>query len=61
MDPQSHPRKSQLRTILTMIASSGEVIKKQLIKIPWPYTILLSGLGWQAIQRRYIARKRYSD
>ncbi|WP_373484595.1 hypothetical protein [Acetobacterium sp.] len=46
MDPQSHPRKSQLRTVLTMIANPGEVIKKQLIKIPWPYTILLSGLAF---------------
>lgn len=46
MNPQSHPKQSQLRTVFTMIANPGEVIKKQMIKIPWPYTILISGLAF---------------
>ncbi len=46
MNPQSHPKQSQLRTVLTMIANPGEVIKNQMIRVPWPYTILISGLAF---------------
>ena len=46
MNPQSQPRQSQLRTVLTMIANPGEVIKNQMIKVPWPYTMLISGLAF---------------
>lgn len=46
MNPQSHPKQSQLRTVLTMIANPGEVIKNQMIRVPWPYSILISGLAF---------------
>ena len=46
MNPQSQPRQSPLRTVLTMITNPGEVIKNQMIKVPWPYTMLISGLAF---------------
>lgn len=46
MEPQNPTSRSQLKTVLMMIANPGEVIKNQMLKVPWPYAILISGLAF---------------
>ncbi|MDD2585026.1 MAG: hypothetical protein PHT79_01690 [Syntrophomonadaceae bacterium] len=34
------------KTTLNMIINPGEVVKNQMIKIPWPYSLMVSGLAF---------------
>lgn len=40
---QAQPR---WKTVLSMIMNPGEIVKNQLIKIPWPYSLTISGLSF---------------
>jgi hypothetical protein len=46
MDGRTNSNPSQLVAILKMIANPGDVVKSQMLKVPWPYTILISGLAF---------------
>lgn len=34
------------KTALNMMINPGEVIKTQMTKIPWPYSVMVSGLSF---------------
>ena len=34
------------KTVLNMMINPGEVIKTQMAKIPWPYSVMVSGLSF---------------
>lgn len=41
--PTAEPR---WKTALNMIMNPGEIVKNQMIKIPWPYSLTISGLSF---------------
>lgn len=43
MAPTAVPR---WKTALNMIINPGEVVKNQMTKIPWPYSLMISGLSF---------------
>lgn len=34
------------KTVLSMIINPGEVVKSQMIKVPWPFSLMVSGLSF---------------
>lgn len=46
MNTMAAPAQSRWKTTLNMIINPGEVIKNQMIKIPWPYSLMVSGLSF---------------
>lgn len=46
MDGPTKSSPSQFIVVLKMIANPGEVVKSQMLKVPWPYAILISGLAF---------------
>lgn len=46
MNQQTNTGQSQIKTIIRMIANPGEVVKTQMVKVPWPYAILISGVAF---------------
>jgi hypothetical protein len=43
MNTVSAPAIPRWKTALNMIINPGEVVKNQMIKIPWPYSLMVSG------------------
>ncbi|MGI6678698.1 MAG: hypothetical protein ACOX2Q_06475 [Dehalobacterium sp.] len=46
MNTVSAPAIPRWKTALNMIINPGEVVKNQMIKIPWPYSLMVSGLSF---------------
>ena len=46
MNTMEAPAVPRWKTALNMIINPGEVVKSQMIKIPWPYSLTISGLSF---------------
>ncbi len=46
MNTIAPPAVPRWKTALNMIINPGEVVKNQMIKIPWPYSLMVSGLSF---------------
>lgn len=46
MNTMATPAQPRWKTTLNMIINPGEIVKNQMIKIPWPYSLMISGLSF---------------
>ncbi len=46
MNTMAAPAQPRWKTTLNMIINPGEIVKNQMIKIPWPYSLMISGLSF---------------
>ncbi|MGI6404886.1 MAG: hypothetical protein ACOX2E_00070 [Syntrophaceticus sp.] len=46
MNTMAAPAQLRWKTALSIITNPGEIVKNQMIKIPWPYSLAISGLSF---------------